>query len=395
MAPAAKHALLSPSSAHRWLACPPSARLTEHIPDTASPYAAEGTRAHALCEETLTRSLQAWGDGEPEGCPAASAACDGPDREPEEMIAAAQTYVDFIHELWMGSVAEPAVYVEQPVRMDTWVPECSGTCDCLLITDDCLHIIDFKYGKGVAVSAEDNPQLKLYALGALQLFAGIYEIDTVRMSIVQPRIKAEADTWELSTDDLLRWAKEVLAPAAKLAWKGEGNLNPGQSQCRFCKAYPTCRAWASKYGPLAGFTPEPAQLTPAELGEWLAKVQDLAAYAKDLQEYALQQTLDGKPVPGWKAVEGVSKRTWADEAAAFDAMQARMDIPVDVLYKPREHITLTEAEKLLGKKSFAETCGQYITRKPGAPKLVPASDKRPAITKADGFKDLDAPNGQG
>lgn len=395
MAPAAKHALLSPSSAHRWLACPPSARLTEHMPDKPSSYAEEGTRAHALCEETLTRSLQAWSDGEPEGYPAASTACDGPDREPEEMIAAAQTYVDFIHELWMGSVAEPAVYIEQPVCMDTWVPECSGTCDCLLITNDCLHIIDFKYGKGVAVSAEENPQLKLYALGALQLFAGIYEISTVRMSIVQPRIKAEPDTWEISADDLLRWAKEVLTPAAKLAWEGEGDLNPGQSQCRFCKAYPTCRAWANKYGPLAGFTPAPAQLTPAELGEWLTKVQDLAAYAKDLQEYALQQTLDGKPVPGWKAVEGVSKRTWADEAAAFDAMQARLNIPVDVLYKPREHITLTEAEKLLGKKSFAKTCGQYITRKPGAPKLVPASDKRPAITKADGFKDLDAPNAQG
>ena len=388
--PPTKHAILSASSAARWLACPPSARLTEYMPDKPSPYAEEGTQAHALCETTLRQSAAEWSAGSPEGYPAESAACDGPYREPDEMIRAAQTYVDFIHELWAEFEHEPSVFVEQRVRFSRWVPEGFGTCDCLLLGDGVLHVLDFKYGQGVPVSPERNPQMMLYALGALELFRGTDDIRTVRMSIVQPRIQQEPETWETSADELLGWADTVLAPAAKLAWEGKGELNPGEQQCRFCKAYPRCRAWQDKYGPLADFeslpTPGPL-MSDEELGEWLRKVQGIAQYAKDLEEYALKELLAGKPITGYKLVEGRSARVWRDQDAAFAAIAAT-GIDEAMLYKPREHITLTEAERLLGKRAFAETCGQYVDKPRGAPKLAPEEDKRPAYNPAEGFEEV-------
>lgn len=385
--PPSNHALLSASNAARWIACPPSARLTEDLPDKPSKYAEEGTQAHALCEDVLRQSAAEWSAGSPEGYPAASAACDGPYREPDEMIRAAQTYVDFIHELWVEFEHEPSVFIEQRVSFSRWVPEGFGTCDCLLIGDGILHIVDFKYGMGVPVSPEENPQMMCYALGALELFRETDDIETVRMSIVQPRIQSEPETWEISADNLLRWAANVLAPAAKLAWEGKGELNPGEKQCKFCKAYPACRAWKDKYGPLADFEPLPEPdllLDNDALGEWLRKVKGLAQYAKDLEGYALSTMLAGNPVEGWKIIEGRSTRQWTDQDAAFDAIE-HTGIDPAMLYKPRERITLTEAEKLIGKKNFAQICGQYVLKPPGAPKLAPEEDKRPAYNPAEGF----------
>ncbi len=381
--PPIKHALLGASSAARWIACPPSARATEHLPEETSEYAAEGTRAHELCEKALRYKLAKWEAGIPFDLLSDWAQ----QSMPTEMFNAVCRYTSFIHELWVGFPCRPGVFIEQEVDVSQWVPGGFGTCDCLLIGDGILHIIDFKYGQGVPVNPEHNPQLMYYALGAYALFDGIDEVDTVRLSIVQPRMQEEPQTWELPLADLLTWAREVLQPAAELAWKGEGVYHPG-GHCRFCKAYPSCRAWQKQYGPLAGFEPypEPATLSDEELGEWLQKLEGLAAYAKDLEEYAQQALLDGRSLPGWKLVQGRSTRKWTDQDAAFRQME-HDGIDEAMLYT-RTPISLTAAEKMIGKKKFAETMSAFITRAPGAPKLAAASDPRPAYNHLEGFEPL-------
>lgn len=378
--PPIKHALLGASSAARWIACPPSARATEGLPGETSKYAEEGTRAHELCEKALRYKLAKWEAGIPFDLLSDWAQ----QSMPTEMFNAVCRYTSFIHELWAGFPCRPGVFIEQEVDVSQWVPGGFGTCDCLLIGDGILHIIDFKYGQGVPVNPEHNPQLMYYALGAYALFDGIDEVDTVRLSIVQPRMQEEPQTWELPLADLLSWAREVLQPAAELAWKGEGVYHPG-GHCRFCKAYPSCRAWQKQYGPLAGFEPypEPATLSDEELGEWLQKLEGLAAYAKDLEEYAQQALLDGRSLPGWKLVQGRSTRKWTDQDAAFQQME-HDGIDEAMLYT-RTPISLTAAEKMIGKKKFSETMSAFITRAPGAPKLAAASDPRPAYNRLEGF----------
>lgn len=379
--PPRDHALLSASSARRWLHCPPSARLTEGMEDTPSPYAAEGTRAHAVCERCLRDALTHW----PRGEKAALASCrdeEGP--LPEEMIRAANLYVDFIHELWAGFAHEPTVCIEQRVDLSAWVPEGFGTCDCLLIGDGVLHIVDFKYGQGVPVSPVENAQLLYYALGAYDLFRLTDEIETVRLSIVQPRIQAEPETWELTLEKLLEWADDMLHPTAVQAWNGEGLRHPG-GWCRWCKLYPACTAWKDKYE-LEGFEAiqDPAALTDEQLGDWLKKLQGIAQYAKDLEDYAQQRLLDGATVPGYKLVEGRSVRKWTDQAAAFEVLRA--DGYDDAVLYTREPITLTAVEKMLGKKRFAQIMSGYTRRDPGPPKLADAADRRPEYNPLTGFE---------
>lgn len=383
--PPLKHALLGASSAARWIACTPSARATENLPDEETKYAAEGTRAHELCEAHLRNNLRQWDAGYGALPLSGSVRLDGEPDDPPEMVKAANQYIDFIHEQWLAFPCIPGVFVEQQVDVSRWVPGGFGTCDCLLIGGGLLHIIDFKYGQGVPVNPERNPQLMYYALGAYELFRETDEIEVVRMSIVQPRMQEEPQTWELPLADLLSWAWEVLAPAAHMAWWGGGEFSTGP-HCRFCKAHPNCRAWKDKYGPLAGFEPypEPATLSDEELGEWLQKLEGLAAYAKDLEEYAQQALLDGRSLPGWKLVQGRSTRKWTDQDAAFRQME-HDGIDEAMLYT-RTPISLTAAEKMIGKKKFAETMSAFITRAPGAPKLAAASDPRPAYNRLEGFK---------
>lgn len=379
--PPLKHALLGASSAARWIACTPSAQATANLPDEETKYAAEGTLAHELCEKALRYKLAKWEAGIPFDLLSDWAQ----QSMPTEMFNAVCRYTSFIHDLWVGFPCRPGVFIEQEVDVSQWVPGGFGTCDCLLIGDGILHIIDFKYGQGVPVNPEHNPQLMYYALGAYALFEGIEEVSTVRLSIVQPRMQEEPQTWVISLADLLTWAREVLQPAAEMAWKGEGEFCTGP-HCRFCKAHPACRAWQDKYGPLAGFEPypEPATLSDEELGEWLQKLEGLAAYAKDLEEYAQQALMEGRTLPGWKLVQGRSTRKWTDQDAAFRQMQAD-GIDEAMLYT-RTPITLTVAEKMIGKKKFAETMSAFITRAPGAPKLAQASDPRPAYDRLEGFK---------
>lgn len=379
--PPIKHALLGASSAARWIACTPSARATEGLPDQESTYAAEGTRAHEVCEKALRYKLAKWEAGKPFDLLSDWAQ----QSMPTEMFNAANQYVSFLHEQWVGFSCRPGVFIEQEVDVSRWVPGGFGTCDCLMIGGGLLHIIDFKYGQGVPVSPVRNPQLMYYALGAYALFDGLESIDTVRMSIVQPRIQEEPETWELPLSDLLSWAREVLQPAAEMAWRGEGAFCPGE-HCRFCKAHPGCRGWQEKYGPLAGFEPlpQPAALTDEELGEWLQKVEGLAAYARELEDYAQTALLEGRTPPGWKLVQGRSTRKWTDQDAAFRQMEAD-GIDEAMLYT-RTPISLTTAEKMLGKKKFAEVMSAFITRAPGAPKLAKDSDPRPAYDRLEGFK---------
>lgn len=379
--PPIKHALLGASSAARWIACPPSARLTENMEGGSSKYAEEGTKAHEACEHALRYKLKKWEDGKPFDLLTDWAQWS----MPTEMFNAACRYTSFIYDLWVGFTSRPGVFIEQEVNVEQWVPGGFGTCDCLLIGGGLLHIIDFKYGQGVPVSPVRNPQLMYYALGAYALFEGLESIDTVRLSIVQPRIQEEPETWELPLSDLLNWAREVLQPAAEMAWRGEGAFCPGE-HCRFCKAHPACRGWQEKYGPLAGFEPlpQPATLTDEELGEWLQKVEGLAAYARELEDYAQTAMLEGRTLPGWKLVQGRSTRKWTDQDAAFRQMEAD-GIDEAMLYT-RTPISLTAAEKMLGKKKFAEVMSTFITRAPGAPKLAKDSDPRPAYDRLEGFK---------
>lgn len=379
--PPIKHALLGASSAARWIACTPSARATEGLPNQESTYAAEGTRAHEVCEKALRYKLAKWEAGKPFDLLSDWAQ----QSMPTEMFNAANQYVSFLHDQWVGFSCRPGVFIEQEVDVSRWVPGGFGTCDCLMIGGGLLHIIDFKYGQGVPVSPVRNPQLMYYALGAYALFDGLESIDTVRMSIVQPRIQEEPETWELPLSDLLSWAREVLQPAAEMAWRGEGTFCPGE-HCRFCKAHPACRGWQEKYGPLAGFEPlpQPAALSDEELGEWLQKVEGLAAYARELEDYAQTALLEGRTLPGWKLVQGRSTRKWTDQDAAFRQMEAD-GIDEAMLYT-RTPISLTAAEKMLGKKKFAEVMSAFITRAPGAPKLAKDSDPRPAYDRLEGFK---------
>lgn len=386
MAPT-KHAILSPSAGARWTACPPSARLTEHMPSETSPYAEEGTTAHYLCEQVVRRSLPGWA-GLPE---APMDDLMGSDAYTPEMKEAAKLYADFIHTVYDGFPHTPTLCVEQRVSMTRWARECFGTCDCLLIGDGILHVIDFKYGAGVPVSPVDNIQMMLYALGAWDLFSATDDIQTVRMSIVQPRIQSEPETWEIPENNLIRWAEDFLKPMAKLAWEGKGELNPGEKQCRWCKAKPQCRAWKEKYGPLADFVchtdpgaNDPRLLTPDEIGAWLVEAQGIADYVKSLQEYAQQQLQCGTAIPGWKLVEGRSVRRFTDQDAAFKAIEAD-GISETMLYE-RSPISLTAAEKLLGKKHFAEVCGEYVEKPKGKPTLAPEDDKRPTYDAAEGFE---------
>lgn len=361
------HALLSPSASHRWITCPSSARLTEFLAETESSYAAEGSIAHRVAEEKLNHRL---------GRSGTAIVC-----EDAEMDEYTSDYVSFVMEQTEG-LKEPIIFVEQRVDCSRYVPECFGTCDALIVSDGVLHIVDLKSGRGVKVDAEENDQLRIYALGAMQMFDILYRFDTVRMSIYQPRL-GNVQTWEATADALTKWAESVLAPAASLAWNGEGGYKAGD-HCRFCKAKAECRARAEANMALAvyDFT-DPALLQICEVSDILGKLDDLVSWASDVKDYALNKALSGTMFDGWKVVSGRSNRKYIDEEAAAKAV-------VDAGYDPYEHklLGITAMTTLLGRKKFDELlCG--LTCKPeGKPMLVPASDKRKELnTAADDFAD--------
>ncbi len=379
-----KHALLSASSAHRWLACTPSAKLEDQFPDTESEAAAEGTLAHELAEMKVRNYFFTKEFGKRK-LNNAVRKLSGNKLWKDEMQGYTDEYLDYIRNTALSLKSAPSVRIEQRVYFKEYTLadpndeiEGSGIADCILLYGDTVHVIDFKYGKGVPVSAEENPQLMLYALGAYQAYRMLYPINKVRLTIVQPRLDSISE-WECPVDNLLKFGEYVKERAA-LAVKGEGDYSPGKNACRFCKASARCRARAEENVRLAFFADKlPPLISNEEVGQYLEKGEDVAKWLENLKEYALKECLNGNDVPGWKAVEGRSARDWTDMDTAFETLIKGGIAPEEMLWE-KKPLTLSQVEKMVGKKDFQEAVGKFVTKKPGKPALARDSDKRPAIT---------------
>lgn len=377
-----KHSVLSPSSAHRWLTCTPSAMLEREFPDTSSEAAAEGTLAHELAELKLRNYFYAVDFGKTKFTRAVNK-LKKEELWQDEMQGYTDEYLEYVKNVAMGFQSVPSVKIEQQVELDAYVPHlpeedpASGSADCILIGGGTLHVIDFKYGKGVPVSAEGNPQLSLYALGAYETYKILYPIERVEVHIVQPRLD-NFSNWGCPVSELLAFGKWVKERAAQ-AIKGEGQFFPEPDACRFCRAKGRCRARADKNVELAfGIGKKPPLISNEEMGEYLKQGTDVAKWLSDLQGVALAECLAGKKVPGWKAVEGRGSRDWTDMDAAFKILTDG-GIAEAVLWE-RKPLTLAQVEKTVGKKEFQELVGGMVVKKPGNPALVVETDKRPAIT---------------
>lgn len=364
-----KHAVLSASSSERWLNCPPSARLCENYEDKGSDYAAEGTDAHTLCEFRLKQAL-----GMPTEDPTDNLSWYN--EEMEECAAGYAAYVVELLETAKQTCTDPVVMIEQRVNFSRWVQDGFGTADCIVIADGVMNICDYKHGKGVEVSAVANPQMMLYALGALEIFDDIYDIDTVRMTIFQPR-KSNVSVYEMEKADLLQWADTELTQKAKLAYEGQGDFHCGE-WCRFCKAKAECRERAEANMALARYDFQtPALLDDEEIADILGRVDALTAWASDVKEYALQQAISGKDWSGWKLVEGRSNRKYTNDAVVAATVENAGFDPYE-----RKVLGITAMQKMLGKSRFEELLAPYIEKPQGKPTLVPESDKRPAMNTA-------------
>ena len=358
------HARLSPSSSERWIRCPPSVKLGEEcgIKDEGSVYAEEGTEAHSLCEYLLRQSFgEKMADHRP-----------GFKYYGQEMQECAEGYRDTVLEIY-EQIEGAALCIEQRIDFSRFVPGGFGTSDCVIIGDGKLVVVDFKYGKGVPVSAEDNSQLKCYALGAYEVFEPLYEIDEVTLVIYQPRI-SNYSKWSLTKESLLTWAEAVLAPAARLASRGDGEYASGP-WCRFCRAKTVCRKRAEENLKLAQYDfARPDTLEDDEINVILSKIDDLIRWAEDVKGYALRKALSGYMWDDWKAVEGRSNRAFSDEEKVAQAVK---DFGLDP-YETKLR-SVSSMEKMLGKKLFQELLGDFVTKPPGSPALVPRSDKRPEM----------------
>ena len=375
--PPAKHAVLSASSSHRWLNCSPSARLEQEFEDRETEAAAEGTAAHALCEHKLRRVLKLQSRRKPISR-----------YDSDEMDMHTDGYVQFVLETLAEvrkNCADPLINIEQRLDFSCYVPDGFGTGDCIIIGDKIMHIIDFKYGQGVLVEAEHNPQMMLYALGALRLFDSLYDIEEVAMTIYQPR-RENISTWTIPVSELKAWAENELVPKARLAYEGKGEYRPGP-WCTFCKAAVKCRARAEEKLRLAQYEfAKPPLLTDTEIEDILGKLDDLTRWAEEIKTYAQDAALNhGKQWHGYKVVEGRSVRKYSNEDAVVEAANAAGYH--DIFRKTL--LPLTEMERLMGKQEFQSILGGLIIKPAGKPTLVPASDKRPAITKANiDFKEI-------
>lgn len=365
---AKKHALLGASSSARWLVCTPSARLEAMFPDEQSPYAAEGTIAHDLAESILRHKLEGKKAPKLDGYSA-------------EMVEAVNRYVDICEEKVNEARARSSdaeVMIEAKLDFSRWVPDGFGTGDMIIVADGILEVIDLKYGKGVPVSAIENTQMRLYALGAYDINEFLYDIKSVRMTIVQPRLDS-ISTDEMALEELLDWGEEI-KPIAQRAFRGEGECTPCD-YCNFCKARHTCRALADTC--LTAFYKDGGKLnqllTDREVSEILALKDLITKWIKGVYDFAYEKALAGeKQWPGFKLVEGTSRRTITDPDAAAQTLLDNGYKEKDI-FKPRELEGITNLQKVLGKKGVAKYLEAYIDKPEGKPTLVPDSDKRPAI----------------
>ena len=360
------HAILSASSSHRWINCTPSARLELNYDSRETEASAEGTAAHALCEYKLRKALNQRTDK-----PVSQ-------YDSKEMEGYTDGYVAFVIEALEEAkklCKDPIILIEQKLDFSCYVPDGFGTGDAVIIADSKLRIIDFKYGQGIIVDAEDNPQMKLYAVGALELFENLYDITEVEMTIYQPR-RENISTWSIDVSELKKWADEQLKPTAEIAYEGRGEYKPGE-WCTFCKASIKCRARAEAKLKLAEYEFKlPPLITDVEIEDILSSVDDLTKWANDIVAYATDAAVNhGKEWTGFKVVEGRSVRKYKDEAAVAET--AKKAGYTDI-YK-HSLITLTDMEKLMGKEKFHEVLGSLVCKPQGKPALVPVSDKRPAM----------------
>ena len=361
------HALLSPSSSERWISCPPSVRMSEGIEEKPSEYAAEGTAAHSLCEYKLHELLGYEQLDIRENL----------DYYNKEMEDCTEEYRNYINELLAEHGGrKPLMFVEQRVDFSRFVKEGFGTSDCIIIDNDTIFVIDFKYGTGVKVDALNNTQMMIYAIGALEMFDGIFDISHVVMTIFQPRLN-NISTFEMTKDDLYHWALAILKPAADMAYQGAGDFKCGE-HCRFCKAKSNCRARAEYNLKLAQYDFKmPATLEDIEIESLLGKLDMLIDWAEDIKTYALDQAVQGKKWRGYKIVEGRSNRKYTDDKAVADKV-------TKAGYDPYEEkvLGITAMSKLLGKKKFEELLSGLVEKPQGKPTLVSESDDRPEMNIA-------------
>lgn len=356
------HALLSASSAHRWLVCPPSAVAAEAYAQQDTEYTREGTLAHEVAEWVAS--------GKSKSCNLNKGLDDG---ITPEMLDHARGYADYIEE--QKHSGEVVVLLEQRVDFSPWVPDGFGTCDCILIEGSVMTIIDYKYGVGVPVSAENNPQLRLYALGALNDYGFAYDVTQVAMHIYQPRINNISSS-SLMVEDLLEWAEKTVKPTARDAAKGKGKYTAG-GHCKFCPHAGRCRALTkvcTEYVETHSLRAAVPVLAPHEVAEVLAMEPLVSLWLKRVKAQALTTLLDGGEIPGFKAVEGRASREWADEQRVVEILKdngyTQDDYCKTELYSP------AGMEGAIGKKLTAELLGSVIVKKAGAPTVVPASDRR-------------------
>ena len=374
------HAKLSASGSHRWLNCPPSVKLEQQYKDETSEYAAEGTLAHELGEISLKRDLgqmteRVFKNKLKPIMTNALWTADMPD------------YVDIYVETCMEKVAEAkaktpdAVFcVEQKLDFSEWVPEGFGTGDFVIIADGTMEICDLKYGKGVPVSAKDNSQMRLYALGAISEFSFLYDIDKVKMTIIQPRLDSISSD-EVTVDELLKWAEVIVKPRAQLAIKGEGEFKAGE-HCKFCKARKNCRARAEKNMELAKYDfQEPQTLDNNDIADILKRLDEFEKWSKDIKDFALEQALNGVNYEGFKVVEGRSNRKYSDENKVAEIL-LNQGFQESMIYTKKLD-GISKLESAIGKKELQKLIGDLIVKPQGKPTLVSISDKRPVFNPAE------------
>lgn len=384
------HAKLSSSASKRWLGCPGSVKLSEHYPNGSSIYADEGTIAHGMAEGMISKDDKLVQKYEVE---AAKFYGEHPELNGTflEMKMILQPYVDYVFEEYAAQVHEDEaaqLMTEERVDLTEYIPGGFGTSDVVILRQGRLHIIDLKYGKGVSVSAEDNPQLKLYALGTLARFDMLYDIEDVVMTIYQPRLD-NVSTDTIKAKDLYAWGEEVIKPGAQLALSEDAPVHAGD-WCQFCPARYDCKERARDAMELQKYLGRMV-LSPEEIAEILGKIDRLTKFAEDIKDSALTKALDGEDIPGWKVVEGRSIRKYVGSEEEIVRQCEGAGYDQALLYE-RKLLTITNMEKLMGKKQFAEVLGAYVEKPEGKPTLAPESDKRPAITNnsaAEDFADED------
>ena len=379
-----QHAFLSPSASHRWLNCTPAPHLEYGVEDKGSDFALEGTLAHAYCARRLKEMLELPHEEE-----------DAEIAELHDRFYAKEMdeYVDYyVTTVWQkyleasDKTRDAKLLVEVRLDFSKYIPESFGTSDAVIIADGMMEVIDFKYGKGVKVDAKDNPQMQIYALGAYEAFSDEYRIESVRMTIVQPRID-NVSVADISISDLVAWGYMILRPRAYMAYRGEGEQVPGE-WCQFCKVKPRCKAIATKSMEIVRRFDDKDLLTKEDMeNEILPALPVVRTWLDGIEKYALDQALSGVDYEGYKVVAGRSIRRITDAEAVSDVL-SRNGYSTELFLKPRELRTITDLEKLIGRSKFSELCGEYIDKPQGKPTLVPVTDKRPPFNPADDFAGL-------